>query len=65
MKSADPHAFSNFADKRFDPLTHLTGCFVGKRDRQNAHRVSALADQMRHAVRQHAGLARTCARNHQ
>ena len=34
----------NFADKCLNSLAHLTRSFVGESDRQNSHRMSALAN---------------------
>jgi hypothetical protein len=54
------------AEQLFQPLAHLTGGFVGERDRHDvARRNLANLDEIGHAVRQHARLAGTRAGQHQ
>ena len=63
VERADPHVLCCRADKIADPLFHLAGSLVGKRDGQDALRMHAFAiDEMRDAMGEHAGLARagTC-----
>jgi hypothetical protein len=46
-------------------MTHFFGCFVGKRDGQNALRVNALRDKPCNALRENASFSRTGASNNQ
>ena len=54
------------ADELRDPLAHLARGLVGERDREDLERRRAeLGDEVREAVREHPGLARTRARDHE
>ena len=46
-------------------LLHLTGSLVGKRQRENLPGLRSLLQQPGYLIRQHAGLSRSCSRNHQ
>ncbi len=47
------------------PAHHFLGCLVREREQQNPVGGNPLLQQVRHAVDERAGLARTCAGNHQ
>ena len=60
-----PHRLHDRADERADPLAHLGSGLVRERDRQDLRRVHTGVDQVRDAMREHAGLARSGAGDHQ
>ena len=62
VEGADPDVVEFIVEESGDAFLHLVGGLVGKCDRKNAVGAdAALADQVRDAVRDHAGLARACA----
>ncbi len=48
-----------------DPLAHLGGGLVGERDGEDLLRAHTLVDEVRDAVREHPGLARARAGDHE
>ena len=60
-----PHGLHDRADERADPLAHLGGCLVGEGDREDLGGMHTLVDQVGDAVREHPGLARTGAGDHE
>ena len=61
MERADPGAAGIDPDARLHTFTHLTGCFICKSNGKDVARTDPLfADQIRNAVRDDPGLARTC-----
>ena len=66
VERGHPHDPGAAADQILDALAHLGGGLVGEGDRQDRPRMgAALADQPRDATGQHAGLARSGARDDQ
>jgi hypothetical protein len=62
MEGEDPEAAAARAEQVFEALPHLTCGLVRERDREDLVRLCADGvDQMRHAVREHAGLTGACA----
>ena len=57
VERADPHLPGDRPDQLRHALAHLLGGLVGERDREDLHRVHALVDEVRDAMREHPGLA--------
>jgi hypothetical protein len=65
VERAHPHRLHHRADQRGHPMLHLVGGLVGERDRKDARRRHTFLDEVRDAMREHAGLARAGAGHHQ
>ncbi len=65
VERRDPHRPHHRADECADSLAHLGRCLVGERDREDARRTNTPVDQVRDAMREHPGLARPGARDHE
>ena len=66
VKRRHPHLLGDGADEIRDPFLHLAGGLVGEGDRREPEgRHAVLGHEERDAVGEHAGLARTRARDHE
>ena len=65
VEGRHPHRLHDRADECSDTLAHLGRRLVGERDRQDLRRMHAGVDQVGDAMREHPGLARTGAGDHQ